>query len=143
MSRQRARENPGKFRSAGGLTEEGLALVGAEALQPAALGDAYRLHETACLHLAEAGQRLEHGQHLHLADSLVSFGHDQELRQVDRAELELLFDLGPLAADSGGLGQCGLALFGRECWRLRHDRNDSASTAFGHVEVDERPEASH
>ena len=57
----------------------------------------------------------------------------EELGQGDRPELELLFDLGPLTADLGGLGQCGLALFGRECRRLRHGRDDSASAGPGHA----------
>ena len=103
-----------------------------ESLQAPALRDAHRLHQAAGLDLAEAGQRLEHREHLHLADGLVAVGHGEELRQVDRAQLQLLLDLGPLAADLGGLGQCGLALFGRECRRLRHGGNDSASAAAGH-----------
>src|ERR1019366_4531585 len=71
-------------------------------------------------------------EHLHLADGLIAVGHGEELAEIDRTELQLLLDLGPLAADLGGLGQCGLALFGREWRRLRHGRNDSASAASGH-----------
>ena len=51
----------------------------------------------------------------------------EELRQGDRTQLELLLHFGPLTADLGCLGQGGLALFGRECGRLRHGRDDSAS----------------
>ncbi len=119
--------------SAGGFAEQGLALVGAEALQPAALGDPDGLHHATGLDLAQTRQRLEHGEDLHLADGLVPLSHDEELRKVDRADLQLLFDLGPLTADAGGLGQSGLALFGCECRRLWHGRNDSASAASGHA----------
>ena len=54
------------------LLEQRLALLGAEALDPAGLADADLLHRAAGLDLADAGQGLEHGDDLQLADDVVA-----------------------------------------------------------------------
>src|SRR5580693_3001451 len=114
------------------MRQQSVALVGSEALQPTTLTDSNGLHETTRLHLAETGKRLEHRQDLHLADGLVVLGTREELRQGDGPHLELLLDLGPLAADLGGLVQRSLALLRGKCRRLRHAGHHSALVSGGH-----------
>ena len=63
-----------RIRTSRCASSSALALVGPETLEPTALADPHRLHEPTGLDLPEAGKRLEHREHLHLADGLVLFG---------------------------------------------------------------------
>src|SRR5579863_3389875 len=114
------------------MRQQSVALIGTEALQPTALTDSHRLHETSGLDLAESGERLEHRQHLHLANGLVLLGTTEKLGKGDGPHLQLLLHLGPLAADLGGLVQRRLALLRGECGRLRHAGHHSALASGGH-----------
>src|SRR4051812_37820705 len=74
------------------------ALLGAEAPKAPGLADPDLLHEPPGLDLAEAGEGLEDGKHLHLADDLVPVGLVEQLAQGDGAHLELLLELRSHAA---------------------------------------------
>ena len=80
------------------------------------------LHEAASLDLARTGERLENRQHLHLADDLVRLRLDEQLPQGDSTTLQVVLDLGALAARSGRLLERRVALLGREARRLGHGR---------------------
>ena len=54
------------------VLEQRLALVAAEPAQPAALADVELGHDPARLHLADAGQRLEHAHDLQLRERVVA-----------------------------------------------------------------------
>src|ERR1700722_10388952 len=108
------------FGSARSLFEQRFALLGTEALQPPAVADPDGLHEATRLDLAQAGEGLENGHHLHLADGLVGVRLSEEVRQRQMAHLELVLDLGPLTANLGSLFECSCALLWSECGRLRH-----------------------
>src|SRR5579871_4600076 len=109
----------------GSFLEQGVALIGAEPLYPARVGDADLLHQPTGLDLAQPGERLQHGKHLHLPDDVVAVGLVEHLTEGDRAHLQLVLDLGPLAPGGGRLLQGGLTPFGREGGRQRHGRNRS------------------
>src|ERR1700759_4910102 len=96
------------------------ALLLAEPLDAARLADLALLEEPAGLDLAEAGERLQHGQHLHLAGHLVVLGLHEELLEGERPHLQALLELGSDTTREGGLLECGLALLGRQNWRERH-----------------------
>ena len=80
------------------------------------------LHKTASLDLAGPGKRLENRQHFHLADDLVRLRLDEQLLQGDSTALEVVLDLGTLAARTGRLLERRVALLGREARRLGHGR---------------------
>ena len=128
-----ALERPLLIKGEPGTGKTVLAYEIAKALDAPVLADPDVVHHPPGFDLAQSVQALEHRQDLHLAYGLVGVGSGEELRQGDGTEFELLFDLGPLTADLGCLGQGGLALFGRECGRLRHGRDDSASGRSGHA----------
>jgi len=101
--------------------EQRLALLGAEALEAAGLRDADLLHQTTGLDLAGTRQRFEHCEHFHLADRVVSFRSAEKFLQRRTTGLQVIFDLGAGFASQGCLLKCGLALFGCENGRLRHE----------------------
>ena len=91
-----------------------LALLVAEALDPAVLGDADLLHEAAGLDLAHAGEGLEEGDHLEPTDGVLRVGPVEGLVQGQRAHLELLLGHGEGLTGLGRLLQRCFALFGAE-----------------------------
>ena len=70
-----------------GIVEQGLSLLGAEALDPAVVGDADVLHDPAGLDLADAREGLEQREDLQLAD--VGVIGSQGLGQRQRVVLQL------------------------------------------------------
>src|SRR5262245_23468394 len=106
--------------------EQRLALLVAQAPDTPAVGDADLLHRPAGAHLAHARERLEDGEHLHLADHVAGLRLVQEVAQGERSHLELLLQLGPGAACLGGLGQCCFALLRSQLRWLRHGAHPSA-----------------
>ena len=94
-------------------------LLGAEPLDTAVVGDLDVLHDLAGLDLADAGQRLEQGDDLELADVDVVGG--QRVGQCHRAHLEPGLDLGACGAGLCGLCQCRRSLFGGQLRGCCHD----------------------
>jgi hypothetical protein len=101
--------------------EQRLALLGAEALEAAGLRDADLLHQTTGFDLAGTRQCFEDRKHLHLADGVVSLSSAEKFLQRRTTGLQVIFDLGAGFASQGCLLKCGLALFGCENGRLRHE----------------------
>src|SRR5512139_1269075 len=79
--------------SGGELVEQPLALLGAEAADPAGVRDPDLLHRAAGLHLPDAREGLEDGDDLHLADDVVALGLVEQLPERGGAHLELLLEL--------------------------------------------------
>src|SRR4051794_40378902 len=100
--------------------EQLLALVGAEALHAAGLADLALLEQAAGLDLPEAGQGLEHGEDLHLADRVVAGGLLEQLGKRHRAHLQALLELGARLAGSASLLECSSALLVGQLRRQRH-----------------------
>src|SRR6478735_1702787 len=96
--------------STGEGVEELAALLIAQATHPAGLTDSDLFHGPPCLHLADARQRLEDRQHLHLRDDILGVRELEELLQVDRAHLELLLQLGALTSRRCRFVERGLTL---------------------------------
>src|SRR5262245_2829823 len=113
------------------LFEERLALLGAEAPHAAALGDTDVFHDAPSLHLADAGQRLQHGHDLQLADDVVAVRLRQRVREGDGPHLELLLQLGAGGAGLGCLLQRRGPLFRSESGRVSHARHPSAGSPAG------------
>ena len=82
------------------LVEQGGLLLLAEALDPTVVGDADLVHDLAGLDLAHAGQGLEQRDDLELADGVLGGG--ERLCQRERADLQLVLDLGTSGTGFGG-----------------------------------------
>ena len=98
--------------------EQRLALLRAEALDPAVVGDADLLHDLAGLDLAPAGQRFEQRDDLELADVGVVGG--EGVGERHRVVLQPRLDLGPGRTGFGGLRQCRGTLLGSQLRRCSH-----------------------
>ena len=99
--------------SLGEVVDELLRLVGAEAADLAGWGDADLLHDLLGLDLADAGQGLEQGRDLHLAQDFVLVGLLQHCLKVGLTFLELFFELGTCLASLSSFLECSSTLFGR------------------------------
>src|SRR5947208_2534242 len=97
-----------------GVAEQPLALVAAEPAEPTALADVELLHDAARLHLADAGERLEHADDLQLGQGVVARALVEQFAEPERACLELRLHFGAHAARFGRLLQRGLTLLGGE-----------------------------
>src|SRR5439155_2048219 len=89
------------------LPEQCFALLVAEAAQAAAVCDLQLLHDLGGPDLADAGQRLEHGRDLELADDVVCLGPLKNRRERGLTRLELLLQLSAGLADLRSLLQRG------------------------------------
>ena len=85
------------------VSEQSLALVGAQAPDPAVLADLEILHDPAGLDLANAGQRFQDGDDLQLGDRVIVFTLGDQLAEAQRAGLELLLQLRPLRRAAAAL----------------------------------------
>src|SRR5439155_14567932 len=77
-----------------GVAEQPLALVAAEPAEPTALADVELLHDAARLHLADAGERLEHADDLQLGQGVVARALVEQFAEPERACLELRLHFG-------------------------------------------------
>src|SRR5690606_13101069 len=126
--RRPSRATPGRALacSAGEGLEQRLALLLAQALDPARVGDADLLHRPPGADLAHAGERLEDRDDLHLPDRVVALGLAEEVPQGQGPHLELLLQLGTGTTGFGGLGQCVFTLLRSQLRWLRHGGQPSA-----------------
>src|SRR3954453_10325165 len=105
---------PEPTRSAVEALDERGDLVRAEAADTAGLGDADLFHDLPGAHLAHAGQRLEEGGDLDLADDLVGLALLDDLAQRALGVLEAVLDLGSGASCGCGLLEGRSPLLGRQ-----------------------------
>src|SRR3954453_5554795 len=89
-------------------------LVGPETPHAPRLGDPDLLHDLPGAHLAHAGQRLEEGGDLDLADHLVGLALLDDLAQRALGVLEAVLDLGSGASCGCGLLEGRSPLLGRQ-----------------------------
>src|SRR5690606_23837870 len=92
------------------LGEQSLPLPVAQPAQTPARSDLQPLHDLRRTHLADAGQGLQQGGHLHLAQDLVVVRRRQHLLEGGAAALEALLELSPSTTGSSSLLQCCGAL---------------------------------
>ena len=67
------------------MAEQAFALVAAEPAEPTALADVELGHDAARLHLADAGERLEHAHDLELRERVVARALVEQLFETERA----------------------------------------------------------
>src|SRR5581483_9077008 len=84
------------------------------------LADFELLHRAPSLHLADAGEGFQNGDHLELDDRVVGVALRQQFAEADRSSLQLLLQLGPLASGGSCLLEGRLALRGIKLRREGH-----------------------
>src|SRR5207245_10968744 len=85
------------------VIEQRLSLGRSQPPNPAVLAELEFLHDPTGLDFPDTGQRLEDGDDLQLGDSIVALALSDQFAERERASLELLLELRPLAPGGGSL----------------------------------------